>query len=108
MGSDQRALTVPQDTAGSLAGKTCLVTGAGNGLGRAIALQLAHAGARLILTARDREKLVSVAVEAGGSTRVAVCDISSEESIEHLIGELAGETIDVLVNNAGVPVPWPR
>jgi len=71
-----------------------LVTGAGSGIGRAIAEALAAAGASLTLVGRDRTKL-----EAVGLGDVEVCDVTDEASVGKL-AESVGE-IDVLVNNAG-------
>ena len=96
---------MPPDLVGHLAGRTCLVTGAGNGLGRAIARQLGHGGARVILVGRDDRKLEDVAGGIPGSTRVEVCDVTSEEATSQLAAVLGDETIDVLVNNAGIPGP---
>ncbi|WP_113701202.1 SDR family NAD(P)-dependent oxidoreductase [Nonomuraea lactucae] len=91
-----------------LAGRTALVTGAGNGLGRAISLALAGAGARVVLTGRTRDKLDQVAKEIGrrgGAARTAICDTSDPESVERLRAELNDEVICTLVNNAGVAGP---
>lgn len=91
----------------SLEGKTALVTGASQGIGRACALKLAKAGARVVLAARNQAKLEEVAVEirSGGSTaEVFAIDMASEESIKS--GAKAAlaimGTIDILVNNAGI------
>jgi len=90
---------------GSVAGRTALITGAGNGLGRAITVELARQKARVILTGRHSDTLVEVATEAGADTRVATCDTSDEASVHGLAGTLADETISILINNAGVPGP---
>jgi NAD(P)-dependent dehydrogenase (short-subunit alcohol dehydrogenase family) len=91
--------------AGEFAGRTALVTGAGNGLGRAIALELALRGARVVLTGRHRDTLKAVACEVGQSARVATVDTASEDSVAALAAELADEEISILVNNAGVAGP---
>lgn len=91
-----------------VAGRTALVTGAGNGLGRAISLALAARGARVILVGRTRETLEAVAAEAdglAGSTRVSTADVADDVSVQALVAELADESVGVLVNNAGVPGP---
>lgn len=88
-----------------VAGRTALVTGAGNGLGRAIALELARAGARVVVTGRDRRKLSGTAGEIGEHARVATVDTSSETSVAALADELAGEDVSILVNNAGIAGP---
>lgn len=89
----------------SLTDRTALVTGAGNGLGRAIALEIAARGARVVLSGRRRETLDEVALEIGAQARVAIVDTASEESVAALAAELATEEISVLVNNAGVAGP---
>ncbi|WP_223164282.1 SDR family NAD(P)-dependent oxidoreductase [Nocardioides mesophilus] len=84
------------------------MTGAGNGLGRAISLALVARGARVVLVARTRSHLEAVAAEAAGlpgSTRVATADVADPVSVAALAEELADETVEVLVNNAGVPGP---
>ena len=93
--------------AGELAGRTALVTGAGNGLGRAIALALAGAGARVILAGRTERTLRETAGLAGGHGQllVATCDVGSAESVDALRDALIGEDVDLLVNNAGVGGP---
>lgn len=90
---------------GAVNGRTVLVTGGGNGLGRAIALELADRGARVIVTGRNRDKLDAVAREIGAGARVATVDTSCEESVNALAGELADEDISILVNNAGIAGP---
>ncbi len=90
---------------GPIAGRTALVTGAGNGLGRAIALELADRGARVVLAGRTRDTLDAVAREIGTPARVATVDTSSESSVTALADELAEEEISVLVNNAGIAGP---
>lgn len=91
-----------------VAGRTMLVTGAGNGLGRAMTLALAARGARVVAVGRGRERLDGVAAEAAGaagSIRVASADVSDPASVSALAAELADEQVEVLVNNAGVPGP---
>jgi 3-oxoacyl-[acyl-carrier protein] reductase len=83
----------------SLEGKTALVTGGSRGIGRAIALELARAGATVVVGYRSgREEAESVAAEAGG--KAVEADVSDPESARELV-ESAGE-LDILVNNAGV------
>ena len=83
----------------SLAGKNALVTGASRGIGRAIALELARAGASVVVGYRSgADEAQAVAEEAGG--RAVQADVSDPESAASLVEE-AGE-LDVLVNNAGV------
>ena len=94
-----------------LAGRNALVTGAGTGLGRAIALSLAEAGADLLLAARQVERLEKAAEEIRASTgrrvEAAYVNIRDRESVEAL-GEQATQRlgpIDILVNNAGGQFP---
>jgi 3-oxoacyl-[acyl-carrier protein] reductase len=93
--------------AGSLAGKVAVVTGAGRGIGAAIAGKLAELGAIAILSARTRSPLDATAksiAKAGGRTDVAECDVTDMHSVEHLVQwveKTHGKT-DILVNNAGI------
>jgi NAD(P)-dependent dehydrogenase (short-subunit alcohol dehydrogenase family) len=96
-------LASPEDD--RLAGRTALVTGAGNGLGRAIALALAGAGARVVIAGRRRATLDAVAAEIGNDVVVATVDTSAEGSVAALAESLADETVSILVNNAGVAGP---
>ncbi|CAA9263449.1 MAG: 3-oxoacyl-[acyl-carrier protein] reductase [uncultured Arthrobacter sp.] len=98
--------TSPDGASGELvAGRTALVTGAGNGLGRAIALALAARGARVLLTGRQRDKLAAVAGEIGAAATVATVDTASPSSVAALAASLADEDISILVNNAGIAGP---
>ena len=83
----------------SLEGKSALVTGGSRGIGRAIAVELAAAGASVVVGYRSgREEAEAVAVEIGG--RAVQADVSDPEAARALV-EAAGE-LDVLVNNAGL------
>ena len=91
----------------SLEGRTALVTGASQGIGRACAIELAKAGAKVALAARNEQKLAEVAAEiaaAGGTAHVFAIDIGSEDSIK--AGAKAAlahfGSIEILVNNAGI------
>jgi NAD(P)-dependent dehydrogenase (short-subunit alcohol dehydrogenase family) len=90
----------------SLAGKVALVSGASSGLGRAFALSLAEAGAKVFLAARREEKLREVVEEihrAGGEAAYHVVDLRVVPSIYDLVDVLLArfKRLDVLVNNAG-------
>lgn len=98
-------MTVPHPHTHPAAGRTALVTGAGNGLGRAIAIALADVGARVVLAGRDRTKLKTVAEEIGAPTLVAAVDAADEESVRGLAAALRDEDVSILVNNAGVAGP---
>src|SRR5205807_6902043 len=83
----------------SLEGKTALVTGGSRGIGRAIALELAGAGASVTLSYRSgKDEAEEVAREAGG--RAVQADVSDPEEAKRLVAD-AGD-LDILVNNAGV------
>ena len=95
-----------------LTGKVALVTGASKGLGSAIAVGLAKAGARLALCARSREGLAETraAVEAaGGEARIFEMDVLSRASVRDAVSAAVASygRIDILVNNAGVNVRKP-
>lgn len=90
-----------------LGGRVALVTGAGRGIGRAIALALAAEGARLVLAARSAGQLASVEAEirqAGSEALALPADVASEESVVRLFEDVRRELghLDILVNNAGV------
>src|SRR5579863_38433 len=90
----------------TLKGRNALITGASKGLGRAMAIALAQNGAHLVLVARSRDKLESVAkeVEAAGSTAdIFAADIASEEQVLQLEKDIAAKVgkVQILVNNAG-------
>lgn len=87
---------------GSLTGRTALVTGATGGLGRAIALGLARAGAKLWLHGRDfgqLERLRGEIVAQGGQAEAAVFDLAEGDAARDAVERLG--RIDILVNNAG-------
>ncbi|MGC2301553.1 MAG: 3-oxoacyl-[acyl-carrier-protein] reductase [Acidobacteriaceae bacterium] len=91
----------------SLEGKTALVTGASQGIGRACAVALAKAGARVGLAARNEAKLNEVAAEIatlGGAAAVFALDIASGESIKSCAKGAVAHfgSIEILVNNAGI------
>jgi 3-oxoacyl-[acyl-carrier protein] reductase len=90
----------------SLKGKTALVTGSGRGIGRAIAIQLAGAGASVMLNDIDREPLLetgSVIDAAGGAAKAMPGDLTAPEFPQKLVdATIAGfGSIDIIVNNAG-------
>jgi 3-oxoacyl-[acyl-carrier protein] reductase len=91
----------------NLKGKNAIITGAGRGIGRAIAIALANEGVNVGLVARSEEHLQVVVneTEAQGVKAVfATADISSNEEVTKAIHSLTNElgTIDILINNAGI------
>ena len=88
-----------------LKGKRALITGAGSGIGRAIALRLAEEGMKLALVGRDADKLVRTAAMTGRPLDMLVlpADITTRRGIDDIMHVLEGhfKGLDVLVNNAG-------
>ena len=93
---------------GLLSGKTVLITGAGRGIGRAVAERFAAEGATLFLAVRNIEQGMLLAGELqakhGIDCHALSCDVSDADSVKTLFRELFShsKTLDVLVNNAGV------
>lgn len=93
---------------GQLAGKVALVTGAGRGIGRAVALELAGQGAVVLVNYNgSREQALEVADEIcrkGGQAQALGCDVSDFAACGKLAEEIIGTYghVDILVNNAGV------
>jgi 3-oxoacyl-[acyl-carrier protein] reductase len=88
-------------------GRVALVTGASQGIGRACAMVLAGAGAKVALCARNQEKLAEVAAEIaakGGEAEPFKMDVANEEEIKTGVKAILARfgKIDILVNNAGV------
>ena len=92
----------------SLAGKSVLVTGAGRGIGAAIARRFAEAGAALVINYRGSaaaaEALAQEIRDAGGTATAKQADVTRRAQVEHLVAAAvsAHGGIDVLVNNAGI------
>ncbi len=91
----------------SLEGRRALVTGASRGIGRALAVGLASAGASLVLAARDMEGLEETAREVSSLGRAATpmgLDVCDKAAIECVVAEAAAALggLDILINNAGV------
>ncbi len=92
-----------------LTGKTALITGASQGLGKAMALALGGAGAKLALASRNRDQLNVVAQQVralGTEAEVFVADVTDEPQVQRLAGEVSSRfgQVQILVNNAGINI----
>ena len=89
-----------------LQGQTAFVTGGGTGIGRAVAIDLAAAGAKVIVCGRRMgplEETAKAVTDAGGTASAVTCDLTDPVAIEQCAEALLAEhgTIDILINNAG-------
>jgi NAD(P)-dependent dehydrogenase (short-subunit alcohol dehydrogenase family) len=90
----------------NLRNKTALVTGAGKGLGKACAIALAEAGAKVIIISRtksDLDKVEKIIKKTKGSSRSFVCDVTDVNLFEKILNKI--NRLDILVNNAGTNIP---
>ncbi len=89
---------------GRVEGKIVVVTGAGNGIGRATAARLAEEGATVCVTDLNEEAGAAVARELGGEAAFLAQDVRREEDWQRVIDEVVGRhgRLDILVNNAGI------
>ncbi|TFE03041.1 SDR family NAD(P)-dependent oxidoreductase [Jeotgalibacillus salarius] len=92
-----------------LDGKKAIITGAGRGIGRALALGFSEAGAEVILCSRTKSELEQVKAEIesrGGSAAVFPMDVTSTEEIKQVVAEIyqTYHQIDILINNAGMNI----
>jgi NAD(P)-dependent dehydrogenase (short-subunit alcohol dehydrogenase family) len=99
-------LFIDRSLSGRVTDKVVVVTGASSGIGKATALKLATAGAKVMLVARTEEKLLETKKEleaAGGRAWIYTCDISDLASCDALVAKVLKDhgTCDYLVNNAG-------
>lgn len=87
------------------AGKTAIVTGAASGMGRAIAQQLAAAGAHVVATDINGEGLEALAGEVSGSLDTRVLNVCDREAFTALVNDVADKSgLDLLFNNAGIAI----
>ena len=91
----------------ALSGRTAIVTGAGSGIGEAIALELARAGAHVVvqdLRIEAAEGCVAAIEAAGGSAQSSQGDVTRPDQIRRTVDETiaARDRVDILVNNAGL------
>ena len=92
---------------GRVEGRACVVTGAGSGIGRAIAVRLAEEGGRVLCADVNGEAAEETASSIGGAAEASATDVSDPRAVEAMVArcaELHGR-VDVLVNNAGVNIP---
>ena len=88
--------------------KVAIITGAGRGIGRAIAIAFANEGASLYLTSRTKDELDETASACNeGSAKVVVSDVADAEQVKNLVSKVIQEAgkVDILVNSAGVYGP---
>jgi NAD(P)-dependent dehydrogenase (short-subunit alcohol dehydrogenase family) len=107
-----RSLTMHMPASLDLANKVAIVTGASQGIGRAIAVCLARWGARVTLAARTPTRLQETArlvQEAGSTARVVVTDVTSAAQVQAMVDATLAHFghLDVLVNNAGIMLQRP-
>ena len=93
-----------------LSGQVALVTGGARGIGRAVAVALAEAGASVAVTARTEaqvDETVRMIRESGGTAGAFPADVSDPKAVERLMGDVMSRLgpVDLLVNNAGLPSP---
>ena len=96
--------------ADQLEGRTALITGASQGMGKVIATRFAREGAKVVLVARSRERLADTAEEieaAGGRTLVAPADLRAADDVDALAQRVEAEVgpLDVIVSNSGITGP---
>ncbi|CAI8276828.1 MAG: 3-oxoacyl-[acyl-carrier-protein] reductase FabG [Alphaproteobacteria bacterium UBA4588] len=87
-----------------LSGKTALITGASGGIGSAIAKNLSHQGAHVVLHGTRAGRLEELESEIGSNVSVVTANLSDRDAVDGLVAEAAKATgaIDILVNNAGI------
>jgi len=97
-----------RNTQVDMTGKTCMITGANSGIGKATAMALAEMGADLVLVCRDRgrgeEAKAEISKQGAGTTELLLADLSSQAQIRTVAAEFlaTSQPLHVLVNNAGL------
>jgi 3-oxoacyl-[acyl-carrier protein] reductase len=93
----------------SIQDRVAVVTGAGRGIGRAVAVELGRLGARVILAARSRTELEETAGIIGSSASVVPTDVRKKEELQRLFEQVAmtAGPVDILVNAAGIGIFGP-
>jgi meso-butanediol dehydrogenase / (S,S)-butanediol dehydrogenase / diacetyl reductase len=88
--------------------KIIVITGAGSGLGRALARRFAADGETVVLMGRSLEKIEQAAAEIGGRAMALACDVGSPDSVRAAFSAIGArfQKIDVLINNAGIYRPY--
>jgi 3-oxoacyl-[acyl-carrier protein] reductase len=99
--------SIPEGLTVDLSGQTAIVTGASQGLGRAVAEALGRAGARVACIARSADKLagtVAAITDQGGQAEAFSCDVKQREGVDAIVDRVGDEwgRLDILVNNAGI------
>jgi 3-oxoacyl-[acyl-carrier protein] reductase len=92
-------------SAGRLAGKVAIITGASTGLGPVMAATFVREGARVLLTARREELVAQAAADVGGGTIAMRADVTNEEDVTAMVSRAIDEFghVDIMCNNAAAP-----
>jgi len=99
-------LFVDRSLKGAVKGKVVMITGSGQGIGKATALKIAAAGATVLVVDREAERLAETKQEiedAGGRAATYQCDLTELDQVDGMIAQVLAEhgAVDILVNNAG-------